>query len=82
MEFSSAASAAEARSEFVYVEEDGTVREITLEEAEYLETPFHPADGGRPYIKRGYTARTPSGSLAGFLHRHDAPRSRRMETEL
>ena len=75
MEFSSAASADAARSEFVYIEEDGAVREITLEEAEYLATPFHPADGGRPYIKRGYTARTSNGSLAGFLHRRDVPRS-------
>jgi hypothetical protein len=70
---SSASSTAEARDRFVFVEEDGSIRELTLEEAEHLATPFHPADGGRPYIKSRYKSRTPSGSVSGFLARQDVP---------
>ena len=73
MEFSSASNASEARQHFVYVEDDGSIRELSAEEAEYLATPFHPADGGRPYIKNSYKARTPAGQLGGFLHRRDVP---------
>ena len=73
LEFSSASSVAEARDHFVYVEDDGSVRELTAEEAEYLATPSHPADGGRPYIKSRYKARTPGGALGGFLRRSDVP---------
>jgi hypothetical protein len=34
----------------------------------YVET-----DGGRPYIKSRYKARTPGGALGGFLRRDDVP---------
>ena len=76
MQFSSASSADEARADFVFMEDDGSVRELTAEEAEYLATPFHPADGGRPYIKTGSRARTPDGRLGGFLRRRNVPKSR------
>jgi hypothetical protein len=54
---------------FVYIEEDGTARELAPDEREYLSTEFHPADGGRPYVKSRYRERTPDGRLAGFLPR-------------
>ena len=37
--------------EYVYVEKDGTVRELDNEEIEYLQTDFKLGDGARPYIK-------------------------------
>lgn len=58
---------------YVFVEEDGGARELTADEREYLETEFHPADGGRPYIKAWYDARTPSGRVAGYLPRRQLP---------
>jgi hypothetical protein len=38
----------------VYVERNGGVRELTLDERKYLETPFALDDGGRPYVMRKY----------------------------
>jgi len=60
--------------DFVYIEDDGSVRETTREEAEYLRETFLPGDGARPYIKGSYRARTPTGSLGGFLPRRKLPR--------
>jgi hypothetical protein len=57
----------------VYILEDGTYRELSADERSYLETPFHPADGGRPYVKTDYSSRTPAGRISGFLHRRDLP---------
>ena len=59
----------DGRFPYVYVEEDGSARELTPDERAYLSTEFHPADGGRPYVKSRYGARTPDGRLAGFLPR-------------
>ena len=44
---------------FVYVEEDGSARELSAEERDYLNTEFQGADGGRPYIKCWYRELTP-----------------------
>ncbi len=57
---------------YVYVEEDGSVRELTPGERKYLETPFHPGDGARPYIKENYKTRGVS-SMAGFCPRYKIP---------
>jgi hypothetical protein len=59
--------------DFVLVEDDGTARELTREEIEYLNTEFHPADGARPYIKTRYGSRTPDGLIGGFLLRRRLP---------
>ena len=61
------------RFPYVYVNNDGSARELTAEEQEYLRTEFHPADGGRPYIKLRYGSRTPDGRLRGFLRRRSLP---------
>ena len=73
MKFSLANSPADARKLFVYVEEDGSARELFPDEAEYLATPFHPADGARPYIKDRYDSRAPGGRLRGYLERKWLP---------
>jgi hypothetical protein len=59
--------------EYVYVENDGTVRELDNEEIEYLKTEFKPSDGARPYIKRSYNQLTPSNKILGFILRNKVP---------
>ena len=60
--------------EFVYVENDGTVRELDKEEIDYLQTEFEPTDGARPYIKSNYDQLTPDKKILGFLHRSKVPK--------
>lgn len=61
--------------EYVYVEIDGTVRELDNGEIEYLETKFEPSDGARPYIKSSYNQLTPDKKILGFLHRDKVPKN-------
>lgn len=58
---------------YVFVEDDGGARELAMDEREHVLADFHPGDGGRPYIKSHYAARTPDGRLAGYLHRRQLP---------
>lgn len=60
--------------EFVYVNQDGSVRELSPDEREYLSQGFSPGDGGRPYIKTSYESQDGWGSISGFLPRNRAPR--------
>ncbi|WP_077405344.1 hypothetical protein [Cellulophaga omnivescoria] len=60
--------------EFVYVENDGTVRELDKEEIDYLQTEFEPSDGARPYIKSSYDQLTPDKKILGFLRRSEVPK--------
>ena len=60
---------------FVYVNDDETVRELHRGEQEYLETPFHPVDGGRPYIKSSFEAENGWGKRGGFCPRSKIPGS-------
>jgi hypothetical protein len=39
---------------YVYVERDGTARELHPGERSYLESEFSPFDGARPYVKAEY----------------------------
>jgi hypothetical protein len=58
---------------YVFVEDDGSVRELHSEERKYLETPFSPFDGGRPYIKEDYQSRDGWKSIKGFCPRVKIP---------
>jgi hypothetical protein len=60
--------------QFVWVEDDGSVRELTSDELVYLNTEFHPGDGARPYVKARYSARSPDNRVSGFLPRRKVPR--------
>ncbi|RNC88526.1 MAG: hypothetical protein ED555_12870 [Allomuricauda sp.] len=66
--------AKDKKFEFVYVENDGTVRELDEGEIEYLQTAFEPSDGERPYIKSEYDQLTPDKKIRGFLHRSEVPK--------
>ena len=57
----------------VRVEYDGSVRELTDSEKEMVDTAYHPADGGRPYIKSSYDEKNHLGFMTGFLQRKDLP---------
>ena len=61
--------------EFVYVDENGEVRELDKEEIEYLSDTFHPNDGGRPYIKTSYEDLTPDKKIWGFIKRKKVPKN-------
>ena len=59
--------------EYVFVENNGIVRELDNKEKEYLNTVFEPFDGSRPYIKSSYKQLTIDNKLSGFLLRKDVP---------
>jgi len=65
----------ESGFEYVYVKEDGTVRELYDNEIEYLEEEFHPNDGNRPYIKSRYKSVTPfDNNISGYIPRKRVPK--------
>ena len=57
----------------VYVNEDGSVRELTEADKRYVDTEFSPLDGARPYIKSRYSQRTALGHIRGYLPRSEVP---------
>ena len=58
---------------YVYVNLDGSARELTADEQDYLNTPFYGGDGARPYIKFRYESLTPDGRIVGYLERRQLP---------
>ncbi len=58
---------------YVYVNDDGSARELSPSERAYLETPFHPFDSGRPYVKSSYDKKDGRGRLSGFCLRTQIP---------
>lgn len=61
--------------QYIWVEEDGSAREVTADEREYLETKFLPDDSGRPYIKLRYETLDGWGSISGYLPRRQLPKN-------
>jgi hypothetical protein len=60
--------------QYVYIDDDGSARELTPDEEVYLATEFLPGDGAAPYVKSSYRQRTSTGLLRGYLARRDLPR--------
>ena len=73
-EYRVAPTAAEAHARFVWIDDEGRARELSPDECKYLATPFAPTDGGRPYVKRYYTKRTPDRRMIGYLEREKLPK--------
>ncbi|WP_395753195.1 hypothetical protein [Prosthecobacter sp.] len=69
----------ESGFEYVYVNQDGSVRELAEDERSYLSQDFDPCDGGRPYVKSHYQARDGWESLSGFLLRRQVPAGLQIE---
>lgn len=70
----------EAGFGYVYVHDDGSVRELDEEEIAYLQTKFSPADGARPYVKDFYHQLTPGGKRSGFILRRRVPKNIKIAT--
>ena len=58
---------------FVYVNQDGSVRELSPGEQAYLSEQFSGGDSGRPYIKSSYKSSDGWGSQSGFIVRRRVP---------
>jgi hypothetical protein len=57
----------------VYVNQDGSVRELSQGEQAYLSMKFDPFDGARPYIKSNYRSLDGWGSQSGNMERRRVP---------
>jgi len=58
---------------YVYVNTDGTARELHAGERRYLETEFRGGDGAAPYVKSTYSQRDGWGEISGYLKRSELP---------
>jgi hypothetical protein len=58
---------------FVYVNQDGSVRELSPGEQAYLSEQFSGSDSGRPYIKGKYKSSDGWGSQSGLIERRQVP---------
>lgn len=58
---------------YVFIEENGEIRELHLRERRFFETPMYPTDGSMPYIKKSYSHRDRYGSISGYCHRSKIP---------
>jgi hypothetical protein len=58
---------------FVFVNDDGSVREVTILEKLYLQTKYSGGDGDRPYIKIKYSEKNGWGEMSGFCYRAAVP---------
>lgn len=59
--------------EYVYVNQDGSARELSPDEQRFLSEKFPFGDSGRPYIKINYESVDGWGSLSGFIRRRCVP---------
>lgn len=57
----------------IFINADGTARELHADERAYLETEFTGGDGNMPYIKGSYDERNGWGDLGSYLAREDLP---------
>ena len=58
---------------YIYVNADGSARELHVSERKYLEKVFKGGDGAMPYIKISYEQRDGWGEITGFLERARLP---------
>lgn len=57
----------------IWINGDGSARELSEADRTYVDTAYSPFDGARPYIKSHYAQRDGWGELSGYLHRKDVP---------
>jgi hypothetical protein len=60
---------------YIYVNADGSARELHSDERQYLESDFLPGDGAAPSIKRDYGQRNGWGEISGYLERSKLPKA-------
>jgi hypothetical protein len=64
----------ESAFDYVYVDDNGNVRELNAAEEEYVTTAIFPEGDADRYIKSRYESLTSDGRLAGYLRRRQLPR--------
>jgi hypothetical protein len=64
--------------DYVYVDDDGSVRELTTAEEEFLSTAVFPSGEVDRFIKSKYESTTAEGRMAGYLQRRRVPRKIRV----
>jgi hypothetical protein len=57
----------------VWINDDGSARELTEADKKYVDTDFSPFDGARPYVKPTYQSRNGWGAIKGYLERDKLP---------
>lgn len=57
----------------IWIEANGSARELTEAEKAHVDAEFSPFDGARPYIKSHYERRDGWGDLSGYLPRSEVP---------
>jgi len=60
--------------DYVYVNDDGSVRELNAAEEEYVTTAIFPDKDADRFIKSQYESLTGDGQVAGYLRRRQLPR--------
>jgi hypothetical protein len=58
----------------IWIEADGSARELNDTEKKYVDTAFSPFDGARPFIKSRYDQRNGWNDLSGYLQRKLLPK--------
>jgi hypothetical protein len=58
----------------IWINADGSARELSEAEKDYVDTDFSPFDGARPYIKSHYEQPNGWGELSGYLQRQQLPK--------
>jgi hypothetical protein len=59
----------------IWINDDGSARELTEADKKYVDAEFSPFDGARPYIKSAYQSRNGWGEIKGYLERNKLPDS-------
>jgi hypothetical protein len=59
--------------DYVYVDDDGSARELNTEEDELVTTTLFPGDDMHFFIKPRYESLSPDGRLSGYLRRTRLP---------
>jgi hypothetical protein len=57
----------------VWINDDGSARELTEADKKYVDSDFSPFDGARPYVKPTYRSRNGWGEIKGYLERDRLP---------
>jgi hypothetical protein len=58
---------------YVFVNDNGSIRELHEAERRHLETPYDPTDGARPYVKKSFQDRNALGNPKGYCLRSKIP---------
>jgi hypothetical protein len=65
----------ESAFDYVYVDDDGSARELNAEEDEFVTTTLFPDDQAQFFIKPRYESLGPDGRLRGYLRRRQLPKN-------